>query len=147
MVVEVFTRFGHHTVSDIIRGVGWQKFREVERDLLKTILLKRDDTFLAVGGGALEKKDMLDFKNRDDLFTIWIDTPFETCLKRIKNEQDLRPLVAKGNNFLEDLYMDRVKIYELSDFRLSEDKLVEIDGAQDLLSFLKIGRTVTMKSY
>jgi shikimate kinase len=48
-----------------------------------------------------------------------MDTPFDVCLSRIRGEEG-RPLSKKSDKELEQLYLQRLPLYESSNFRRSQ---------------------------
>jgi shikimate kinase len=99
------------TIPEIFRDRGEDYFRSAEAFCLKELCSK--NAIVACGGGT-----MADGKNYGAVklsggFVVYIDTPFELCLKRIRRDgEDLRP-VAKGkaDDELLDLYNTRKPLY------------------------------------
>ncbi|MDR0943814.1 MAG: shikimate kinase [Ruminococcus sp.] len=99
------------TIPEIFAEHGEEYFRSAEAFCLKELCSKGG--IVACGGGT-----MADGKNYGTVklsggFVIYIDTPFELCIKRIRRDgEDLRP-VAKGktDEELSDLYNTRKPLY------------------------------------
>jgi shikimate kinase len=99
------------TVPEIFEEHGEEYFRQAEAAALRELCSK--NAIVACGGGT-----MADGKNYGAVrlsggFVIYIDTPFELCIKRIRRDgEDLRP-VAKGKNDEEllKLYNERKPLY------------------------------------
>jgi shikimate kinase len=99
------------TIPEIFRDQGEEYFRSAEAFCLKELCGK--NAIVACGGGT-----MADGKNYGTVklsggFVVYIDTPFELCLKRIRRDgEDARP-VAKGKTDEEilELYRTRGPLY------------------------------------
>jgi shikimate kinase len=99
------------TIPEIFAEHGEEYFRSAEAFSLKELCGK--NAIVACGGGT-----MVDGKNYGTVklsggLVVYIDTPFELCLKRIRRDgEDLRP-VAKGktDDELLELYNTRKPLY------------------------------------
>jgi shikimate kinase len=112
------------TIPEIFRDWGEKTFREQEAAILRELCKKQ--SVIASGGGAL-----IDSKNYGVIklsggFTVFINTPFELCYKRILRDGE-RPLAKdKTREELEKLYNERLTLY-----RKNSD--AEVDGANPSL--------------
>ena len=116
------------TIAQIINLEGIEKFREIEFAKLAKVALRREDVVISIGGGALHKAS-LDWIRKIGGVVVFLDTPFEECLRRIQSEKDgLRPLAKLSNMELRLLYDDRMKFYSKCDLKIrpdEEDKLIQ----------------------
>ena len=102
----------YDSLGQMIETIGLEKFRELEKIEIEA-LNSGNHIFVALGGGALNESTLPLFS--DPLFTdswqgLWLDTDFEKCFKRIKDDEN-RPLVKLGEQKLRELYIERVKLY------------------------------------
>jgi len=104
------------SISDIIVQEGMEAFRDIETEKLKNYLETYDHFFLALGGGTLSERNLESLRFHG-VNIIFIDTPFEVCLKRINNGPE-RPLAKLSKTKLEELYQDRLKFYKKADVTL-----------------------------
>ena len=96
------------TIPQIMSEVGEQGFRKIETEVL-TELLQHDFTVLSVGGGAIIHNAKL---LCDGSTVFFLDTDFEKCYARIKNDVN-RPLVyGKSKDEVFALYKSRIEIYK-----------------------------------
>jgi shikimate kinase len=109
------------TIPEIFAEHGEIYFRNLELAALKEI--KSD--LVSLGGGALTFPETADFA-RKNAVVIFINTPFETCYERIKNDKS-RPLaVNKTKEELHELYNSRIRHYtETADYISANENEVE----------------------
>lgn len=119
LVAQQFAANGE-SLNDYITRVGWQTFRQNERQVLNEWLASKfSEGVLSLGGGTLEHhRSLVIDPQRSDIFLVWLDTPFETCLQRIRSEAQ-RPLAKLSDEELEGLYLKRVPDYQLAHKRLN----------------------------
>jgi shikimate kinase len=98
------------TIPEIFRDWGEQVFREQEASILRELC--KNQCVIAAGGGALADSKNYGTVKLSGGFTIFIDTPFEICLKRILRDEG-RPLAqGKTREEIEELYKKRLPLYE-----------------------------------
>lgn len=112
----------HGSIKIIFSEKGEQAFREIERDMLRR-LAKRENAVIATGGGSPLFFDNLQVM-KENGFTLFIDTPFEVILKRLKRNKLIndRPLLAgKKKEEILSLYNERLPIYRQADIVWRDD--------------------------
>lgn len=108
-------------ISDIFSTKGQPYFRQLETDLLKTILLKNQQV-IATGGGIILKEE-----NRHLLKThsylVCLTASWEIIYKRTKNDKS-RPLLlhADPKKQIERLLTQRESYYQIADLTINTDK-------------------------
>ncbi|GMT43336.1 MAG: shikimate kinase [bacterium] len=122
-------RFGN--ITDLFGKKGEKYFRTLEYSVIKEIFDNDKLFVLSVGGGAfcIKKTSELLLKNGTIFF---LDCPFEICYKRIKQNND-RPLVGNGKDWLRELYKKRVQFYKNANFRIDASKSTDV-AAKEILS-------------
>jgi shikimate kinase len=120
---EIFQREGSNfrDLAQLIESLGWEKFRSLELKILADLKIESEnstsDLFISLGGGAVSEK-LLELNNSwEQCFLVWLNTPLETCLERIKDDPT-RPLTSKGPKYLKELYEQREKYYQRADICL-----------------------------
>ena len=121
------------TITEIFKKKGENFFRkEEEKEVLKS--LKKNNCVIALGGGAFINKTVREniLKNA---ISIWLDVDIETLNNRIKQNYK-RPLLEKENNQakLRGLYIQRKKIYELSNHKIECGGLSKEDIAKKIIT-------------
>lgn len=101
-------------------------FREIERKILLDHL-EDQDTVIATGGGTVCYKDNMDLMNSHGI-TIFMDTPLELIIERLKSETLHRPLLINiSDDQLEDFIRKHLAsrriYYEKSKIRIEDDDL------------------------
>ena len=110
------------TISEIFTRKGEKFFREEEKkEVLKS--LKKDNSLIALGGGAFMNKIVRDEVLKNSI-SIWLDVDIKTLNKRI-NWNQKRPLLKKNDNEkkLNELYDKRKKFYALAKYKIKCDGL------------------------
>lgn len=109
---ELIYQKNSHPAEDMesmILRLGWKNFRASEQEILKELVEDKSRHFvLALGGGALEFSSSWIFEQqiRQVLALVWLDTPFEECLRRAESSGG-RPLLRKTESELFELYQAR----------------------------------------
>jgi len=87
-MIEISTGF---SISDYFEKFGEAAFRKKEREILLNHLLDKD-TVIATGGGTPCFEDNMELMNRHGI-TVFLDTPIETIMERLKGKIEHRPLL------------------------------------------------------
>lgn len=128
---------GHSTLASLIEHVGWEKFRLFERQEFESWLKEEERGVLALGGGALSPLVWELFRHSRKLQFIFLDTPFETCIERLKIDQENpRPLLDLGLVKLREIYHERLKVFSEISLRIDGSK-PSGEIAQDIWSGIK----------
>ncbi len=90
-------------INQIFEEEDEEYFRTKERDILRTFSEENDSMLLSCGGGAPCFFNNIDFMNAMGV-TVWINTPFEILLGRLRQGKKNRPL-------LKDLTDEQLKAY------------------------------------
>jgi len=122
--LELIEEYGM-AISEIVKKLGWDKFREMERAIIKRTC-KNDKHIVATGGGAvLNSKNVRQMKRNGVL--IWLRATPETIKKRMstdKSTEDMRPSLT-SNGMLEEIeetLLNRNPYYESAkDFCVDTD--------------------------
>lgn len=97
------------TPAQIIDQQGEARFRELETEALSAAL-DGDTRVIATGGGAWTLEQNRELVNARQCLTVWLDTPFELCRRRIAPQGDTRPL-ARDETRARQLYETRRALY------------------------------------
>jgi shikimate kinase len=100
--------------AQIISEDGEQAFREKETQTLAAMLDGEEGTVIALGGGAWPFAVNRELVRSVGSITIWLDTPFDSCWKRIEQDSALRPM-APSRTAAEKLFSERLPFYRLAD--------------------------------
>ncbi|MBI2521916.1 MAG: hypothetical protein HYV97_15985 [Bdellovibrio sp.] len=106
-------------LGESIERIGWDKFRAMEKALIFEILNWKKNVIVSLGGGGLNHEVVEAIKKQADALLIWVDTPFQICLKRIQGDHT-RPLAKKSERELHDLYLQRRSFYQQAHVRTQE---------------------------
>jgi len=112
------------SINEVFRQEGESYFRGLENNFLNDF--HHSSCVLSTGGGMPVNGNMELLKQFGTVF--YINTPFKLILERLRLNQETRPLCKSESgdveNDLNDLFLEREKIYKLADF--------EIDGSLDV---------------
>jgi shikimate kinase len=100
--------------AQIITENGESEFRELETLALRDVLQNRGTHVIALGGGAWLVPANRTIVALYDCLTIWIDTPFEICWKRIASSATSRPL-APDRETAKERFDERREAYALAE--------------------------------
>lgn len=113
-------RMAGWVIPDIFAQVGEDYFRELENSVLTMLIRLNEPAVIATGGGAPCFYDNMDQMNNSGA-TIFLDTPMDTIVERVKKEKSSRPLVNEMpddslKQDMEALYKKRLSQYEKASF-------------------------------
>lgn len=120
-------------LGEWIKKYGLETFRHKEIFVLENLLKNSAEKLVALGGGTVEAPGFWELFPANKL--VFLDTPFNTCFMRIKNDQN-RPLTSLGEEGLLALYEKRLPLYRKADLTLSESEIKELPGLQSLVHTL-----------
>lgn len=124
------------SIAELFRTRGEVYFRTLEHRLTYE-LSKREKLVTSSGGGFILTNAVYQLAASN--FTIvYIDTPFEVCYARIRQDKN-RPLAAgKSEQELRELYDARAKIYQIRcDFSVDASKPMCSDVVEDIIAGLR----------
>ncbi len=112
------------TIKKIFDLKGEKYFREIEENESLN-MIKGKDKIIALGGGTFINQKVRE-ETKKSCFSVWLDLSPEKIFARVKKNKE-RPLLinAKSIKDVENIYLNRKKIYALADYRLdctSKDK-------------------------
>ncbi len=121
-------------ISEIFAEYGEDFFRDKENDALKEITGEK--IVVSTGGGAMTFKRNADVASSKGKI-VFIDTPFEDCYRRIKNDPNRPKVTANSYNELINLFEKRKPHYNSSsDFAVNGHKSV-MEIVNNILILLK----------
>lgn len=109
---------GGRSPARLIREEGERLFRTIETNALEVLLMSKNAGVIALGGGAWIESTNRDLLSRHGAISVWLDTPFDVCWKRIEASPEDRPL-GRTKEQASDLYKRRLPIYALTVIRLA----------------------------
>lgn len=114
---EVITQLEGRSPARLIEEEGERAFREMETKALRYVLGRDSTAIVALGGGAWIEEVNRKLIDRDHGISVWLDTSFEVCWKRIVASGDDRPL-GRTIGQARELFERRRPIYQLAQIRL-----------------------------
>jgi len=123
---EAITEQEKRSPARIIEEDGESAFRAIETITLHDVLRDGSVGVIALGGGAWITGTSRKLINQYARLTVWLDTPFDVCWKRISLSDAVRPL-GRSKEQAEELYERRRPVYALADLRLEVDETVSLD--------------------
>ncbi len=127
---EVIEQDTGKTIAEIFEQEGEEYFRMKEKEVLYLLTESHDSMVLSCGGGAPCYFNNIDYMNEKGT-TVWIDTPFEILLGRLRQNKARRPLLKDLNDEQLKAYIvkknsDRRIYYERAKIR-TEDNHLQLD--------------------
>ena len=121
------------TIAEIFERKGEKFFRrEEEKEVLRH--LKKDNSIIALGGGAFINKNVRNniLKNA---ISMWLDINLKTLNKRMKWNKK-RPLLENENNIkkIYQIFIDRKNIYKLANHRINCDNTTKNNIAKKIIN-------------
>ena len=105
-------------IDNIFVEKGEIFFREIEE---KEFFVNQNKfNLISLGGGAIENDNIFENLLKSNQ-TIYLSLNFESLWERIKNSD--RPLVSAGREILESRYKNRIKRYEMMEYKISNENV------------------------
>jgi len=129
------------SIKEIFDNYGEEYFRKIEFDIFK-LFKNRDDILISSGGGSFCQSNTYDLIKKKFL-SIWLDVNSDTIFKRVKRNQNKRPLI-KGlgeielKNTINDLMSKRKNCYNKADLRIQLHDLKMDKSFNKIYSKIKI---------
>ena len=105
-------------IETIFEEKGETFFREIEEKEFFANQNKFD--LISLGGGVIENDNIFENLLKSHR-TIYLSLNFESLWERIKNSN--RPLVSNGREVLESRYKNRIKRYEMMEYKISNENV------------------------
>ena len=121
------------SISQIFSESGEQYFRRIEKNMLKSLLTKRQ-VVVATGGGTFTDATNRSLIENDGL-SIWLDVSFETVIKRLSLD-GTRPLARKNDELLA-LWKSRRPAYNLAQLHVESDSSQAGELVDQILNWLE----------
>ncbi len=103
---------GYARLADLIEGIGWERFRVLERQQFEAWLKEEEKGVLALGGGTLSPLLWELYRRGPRLRFVHLDVPFAVAWERLRLDVETpRPLVARGAVELEKIYDERRRLF------------------------------------
>lgn len=111
------------SIKDIFATKGEKYFREIEKKIIRNIVLREEPMVLSLGGGAFIDEDTRNLL-KEKAITIWLQASVDTILQRVGNK-DTRPLLNQKNKrqILEELIAKRYPIYSEADIKFDTNNV------------------------
>ncbi|MFT4093487.1 MAG: shikimate kinase [Niabella sp.] len=114
------------SVTEIFEQEGEEYFRMKEREILYWVSESHESMVLSCGGGVPCFFNNIDYMNEKGT-TVWIDTPYEILLGRLRRNQEKRPLIKGLDDEQLKAYIvkkngDRRIFYERAKIRIDDQK-------------------------
>ncbi len=115
--------FENRNIKEIFAQSGEKYFREIEKKIIREIILRDEEIVLSLGGGAFIDPDTRKLL-KEKAIIIWLHASIETILHRIGNK-NTRPLLNHKNKreILEELAAKRYPIYAESDLNFDTSEI------------------------
>ncbi len=112
------------TIPEIVKEKGWDKFRDIETEVVKETTSK-DNIIIDCGGGVVLRQENVDFlKQRGKIFLL--TATVEKIAERIKDDTE-RPALKEGKTFVEEieevLNERKEKYNNAKDFEIDGDNI------------------------
>lgn len=119
-------------ISEIFEKYGEPYFRELEAKYIKNM---SGNTIVALGGGAILRDETAEFA-RSNGKVFFLNTAFETCYDRIKDDPKRPIAVNSSKQQLEELYNKRLPIYKKnSDYEINAN-MIDVSVCAELIKFI-----------
>ena len=113
---SIENKYGY--IENIFEEKGETFFRAIEE---KEFFANQNKfNLISLGGGAIENDNIFENLLKSNQ-TIYLSLNFENLWERIKNSN--RPLVSAGREILESKYKNRIKRYEMMEYKISNENV------------------------
>lgn len=102
-------------IAEIIDTDGVDRYREIETENLKQLLVSNDARILSLGGGTWTIPANRELIRSHDFITVWLEATFQHCWLNITFSRKDRPL-ARNKKRARELFEERRTVYCLADW-------------------------------
>lgn len=88
------------SVKEIVQAGGWERFREVERRVLKDLMSIKQPVVVACGGGAVLHGDLFETIMRSSV-SVWLKADMDTILDRLSRDEATERLRPSLKDFMD----------------------------------------------
>ena len=120
------------TPAQIITEDGEQAFRKIETNALRELLQTTLAGVIALGGGAWIEESNRKLIEENNCLSIWLDTPFEKCWKRIQSS--VEETFGETEQQAMDLFESRRPVYQLASLHF---EVLSDETAKELATRIK----------
>ena len=96
---ELIEKRAGKSIPEIVEQEGWERFRQLESEILKEVI-KKEPAIFDLGGGVVEREENRKLI-KENCFVVWLKASPEVLAERIKHSQN-RPSLT-GKDFLEEI--------------------------------------------
>ena len=132
------------TIRHIFREHGETRFRELEAEVLRSVLAEAPRPLvLATGGGTFIQAESANLLRAAGALLVYLHAPVETLLRRCcmpaeKIDAGVRPLARDQTAFLQ-LYEQRLPFYQTADVTFDSDEKPPVEVASEIAAALGLG--------
>ncbi len=131
--IEIEQRIGM-SIAEIFETKGEDFFREIETEILLTIISTNSKVIIATGGGTACFNNNMNLMNESGI-TIWLNDSPDKIVERIKPFKEVRPLLKNIPNnelhsYIKNLINSRKHFYAQCKYQLDESKISELELLQ-----------------
>ena len=131
---EIKKLFGIDSIQKFVSEHGWDRFREVEKEVIVSRLNEAENVVLALGGGSLND-EVLNVMRGCGAQLVWLRVELSEIMNRLSRGDTDRPLLRELSSVeLMNLYKEREKNYSKADIIIDNTDIEETVGK--LLKFL-----------
>ena len=102
-------------IANIITEDGIDRYREIESEMLQTLLAETSAPIISLGGGTWISENNREIIKQNGLTAVWLESTFEHCWQNIRKSRKERPL-AKDRDTALKLFEERQAVYCLADW-------------------------------
>ncbi len=110
----VIERSKKRRIVDIIDNDGLPAYREIESNVLRTVLQNRECRVLSLGGGTWTVASNRELIKANGMTCVWLESTFDHCWNNIRKSWKDRPLARDKDQALR-LFEERQAVYCLAD--------------------------------
>jgi len=129
---EIEKKYG--PITDIVKFSGWEKFREIETEVLKTINI--ENGIIDCGGGIIESAENFEILNTKGK-VFWLKASLNTIHSRLNGKTN-RPALTENGDFLQeisDVLKRRKPLYQnAADSEINTDGKSPFEIANEMLT-------------
>ena len=130
---ELITELEGRTAAQLIRQEGEATFRTIETNSLRSLLDRTAEGVIALGGGAWIEAANRHLLEQAGALSVWLDTSFEVCWKRIQASTEDRPLGSTEEE-ARQRYKTRLPVYALARLRVKTSGVEDPDILAGLIA-------------
>jgi len=125
------------SIAHLVKKYGWERFREIEADVIESISDFDDCVFYTGGGIIMRNENIINLKK--NTLVVLLTADVKTITNRLKNKK--RPALTKSNYLdeIKDVLKEREEMYrKAADYTIDTSRLAPEEACDLIMHYVQM---------